>query len=346
MERFESALAFLRGIKPGDGVVIVFNNDADGIASCVLVKKWLAQLGVEPYIIAQPMPPDKNLIRRIQTGLPDKIIFLDMAIDQQPTVLQKLKGISSILLIDHHIISQDMSKYGIVHYNPRFEDPQRYQSASYVTYKIISKLTTVDEWVWVAALGAVADYDLRWSQDLVKRAEEHWPLETFNKIAAMIESVRVTKLMSCEQIVELINTSKTPEQLLEAGDFRQSYEKIENETAAVLLDAEASSERAGDIIFYNIKSKYNIKSPISTKLSEKWHDKFIVVYEKIGKYVNASVRNQTKRPSVDKVLRLATRGVRGCSAGGHEAAGGAQMLEKDWPEFKQHLVELVERMKK
>ncbi|MEM7813549.1 MAG: DHH family phosphoesterase [Candidatus Aenigmatarchaeota archaeon] len=346
MNRTESAVAFLRAIRPTDGVVVVFNNDADGIASCVLVKKWLAQLGVEPYIIAQPMPPDKNLIRRIQTGLPSKIIFLDMAIDQHPAIVQKLKGVSEILIIDHHIISHDMSKQGVAHYNPRFEDPQRYQSTSYCTYKLISKLMPLDEWLWVATLGIVADYDTSHSQDLIKEAQKRWPMEIFSKIAAMIESVRVTKLMSCEQIVELINTSKSPEQLLETGDFRQAYEKIENEIAAVLLDAEASAERANDILFYKIKSSYNIKSPVSTKLSEKWPDKLIVVYERIGKYVNASVRNQSKRMSVDKLLRLAARGIRGCSAGGHEAAGGAQMLEKDWPEFKQKLVAAVEHAKK
>ena len=346
MPRLESAIAFLKAIKPTDGVVVVFNNDADGISSCVLVKKWLAQLGVEPYIIAQPMPPDKNLIRRIQTGLPNKIMFLDMAIDQQPTVIQKLKGVADILIIDHHIISRDMSRQGVVHYNPRFEDPRRYQSTSYCAYKIISKLMPLGDWLWVAVLGAVADYDLSYSQDLVKEAQKKWSLDVFNKIAAMIESVRVTKLMSCEQIVELINNSKSPEQLLETGDFRQAYEKIESETAAVLLDAEASSERVGDIVFYCMKSKYNIKSSVSTKLSEKWPDKLIVVYEHMGKYVNASVRNQAKKISVDRVLRLAARDIKGCSAGGHEAAGGAQMLEKDWPDFKQKLIEIVERMKK
>jgi len=346
MNRFESAVAFLKNIKPTDGVVIVYNNDADGICACVLVKKWLAHIGLEPYIIAQPMPPEKNLIRRIQTGLPNKIIFLDMAVDQQPMVLKKLKGIADILLIDHHVISHDMNEYGIIHYNPRFEDPRRYQSTSYITYKIVSRLMELGESMWIAALGAVADYDLTYSQDLMKEAQKNWPLETFNKIAAMIESVRVTKVMSCDQIVQLINNSKQPKQVLETGDFRQSYEKIENEIAAALGDAEASSEKIGDLVFYGMKSKYNIKSQVSTLLSEKWPEKFILVYEKSGKYVNASVRNQAKNLNVNKILRLACRGIKNCKAGGHEAAGGAQMLEKDWTEFKQRLLEIIERMRK
>jgi single-stranded DNA-specific DHH superfamily exonuclease len=202
------------------------------------------------------------------------------------------------------------------------------------------------EWMWVSALGAVADYDLRWSQDLIKETQKKWALDVFSKIAAMIESVRVTKLMSCEQIVELIGNSKAPEQLLESDNFRQAYEKIENEMNAVLLDAEASSEHTGDIVFFNIKSKYNIKSPVSTKLSEKWPDKLVIVYEKIGKYVNASVRNQTKKINVDRTLRFASRDIRGCSAGGHEAAGGAQMPESEWEQFRQNLIKIVGRIRK
>jgi len=345
MNRFESAITFLKNIKPTDGVVVVFHNDGDGISSCTLIKKWLAHIGVDPYIISQPMPPDKNLIRRIQTGLPDKIIFVDLAIDQQPTVLKKLKGIASILIIDHHIISHDMSEEGISHYNPRFEEPRRYQSASYITYKIISRLMDVSEWLWVAALGAVSDYDLSASQDLIKEAQKLWTIEMFNKIAAMVESMRATKLMSADQMVALVNNSKEPKQLLEAPDFRQSYEKIQTELEATLLDAQASAEKVGDIVFYKIKSKYNLKSPVSTKLSEKWPEKFIVVYEQIDKYINASVRNQAKRLNVDKILRAAARSIRGCSAGGHEAAGAAQMLEKDWPEFKQNLIQTVDRFK-
>ena len=59
---------FLNNIKSNDDVVIVFNNDADGICSCALIKKLLSKKSVkEPYIISQPMPTDKNLIKKIQT---------------------------------------------------------------------------------------------------------------------------------------------------------------------------------------------------------------------------------------------------------------------------------------
>jgi len=50
----------------------------------VLLKKFLEKQGLKkPYIIAQPMPMDKNIVQRVKTTIPNKIIFLDMAADQQ-----------------------------------------------------------------------------------------------------------------------------------------------------------------------------------------------------------------------------------------------------------------------
>ena len=117
----DRTVEFLRNIKKTDNVVIIFNNDGDGICSCVLINKLLEKKGVEPYIISQPMPPDKFLQKRIQTTVPTKIIFLDMAMDQQPQIVKRFAGICDILIVDHHTIARDMNSHAIVHYNPRFE---------------------------------------------------------------------------------------------------------------------------------------------------------------------------------------------------------------------------------
>ncbi len=343
MSTIQKAVSFLKDIKPKDGVVVVYNNDVDGMSSCAIIKKFLGSIGNDPYIISQPMPPDKNLIRRIQTGIPQKIIFLDMAIDQQPVVIKKLAGIADILIIDHHKISQNLNGKKVVHYNPRFKDTKIYQSTSYCAWKIVSDIMDISDIIWIAATGAVADYDLTWSKDLMKEAEKKYELSQFNKLAAMIESVRVIKTMTCDQLVDVMLHSKGPEPIIKSGDFIEAYQKIENEIESVMADAQVNSERHGDVIFYNIHSQYNLKSVISTKLSEKWEDKLVVIYEKIGSHMNASVRNQKKNIGADRVLRQAIRGIKGGSAGGHDAAGGATLPATDWDIFKAALLAAVEK---
>ncbi len=342
----EKVTKFLKALKPTDGVVIIFNNDDDGMCSCAIVKKHLLSLGIDPYIISQPMPPDKNLLRRVQTGAPNKIIILDMAIDEMPQLIGKMKSFADVLIIDHHVVRNNLNSNSVVYYNPRLKNPKMYQSTTYLAYKIISKMADISDMLWVAAVGAVADYDLRWSEDVMKEAQKKWDMKTFQRLAAMIDSARITHSKSCEQIVDVIINSKSPEQILQSEDFLQSYNDIESEIAAVTADAIAGAEKAGDVVFYNIKAKYNIKSVISTKLSEKWPDKLLVIWEKTGNRVSMSVRNQNKNIDANKVIRSAVKDIRGASGGGHEAAAGATMPAEEWDNFKRTLIEIVEKRQK
>ncbi len=335
----EAAVDFLKNLNQKDGVIVVFHNDVDGICSCAIISKYLSYIGVKPYVISQPMPPDKNLLRRIQTGMPNKIIILDLAIDQHPMTVNKVKGYSDVLIIDHHLISKDLNSQNVIHYNPRFSSPKIYQSASYLCYKICSKLIDMSDSLWIAALGIIGDYETSYSTDVLKEAEKKYDIKLFNKLAAIIDSVRATRSMTCEQMVNLVLSVKEPSQML-TEEMVGSYQKIENETMATMIDSEKSMERVGDMLLYNIKSHFNIRSVIATMLSEKYKNKFVAVYERIGSKINVAARDQAMKWNCDKVLRKAVRGLR-ASAGGHEAAGGATLDAKDWDEFKQNLIKAV-----
>ena len=344
--RFDLSVHFLKELKPTDGVVIIYNDDADGMCSCVLVKKYLATKGVHPYIIPQPMPPDKNLMRRVQTGLPNKIIWLDMAIDQTPGVLQRMGSFANQLVVDHHIIQNDLGRMGgIIHHNPRFADPAKYQSTTYLAWKITSELMDTDNSLWIAAFGAVADYDLRWSEDLMEAASKKWPRETFTKLAYMVESVRLARALNTDQIVERLMSANSPDDILNDETFVNSYNSVQEAIDSSIEAAETKGQLMDKIFFYELESKFNIRSPVSGKLSEKWPNRVIVVYGKVGNNMNASVRSHTRKPDVNKILRAASRDIKGASAGGHEAAGGATVPQDNWEEFKIKLVEEANKEK-
>ncbi|MEM7819595.1 MAG: DHHA1 domain-containing protein [Candidatus Aenigmatarchaeota archaeon] len=345
------AVNFLKSIKPTDEIVIIFNNDADGICACALINKFLEKTGRKrPYIISQPMPMDKNLIRRIQTTIPNKIIFLDLAVDQQQSILKKLGGICDILIIDHHQVYKNLSKKNVVHYNPRFKNKNIYQSTSYLVYKICSKIINMSEYLWIAAIGIVADYNLNDSKDLVNEIKNKYSIKKleksiFSQWSDMIYAVRATKYLSCEQIVYIIENVKNFENLSSIENYDKmldAYQKISNETMSILSDIERNHETIGNIIFYNIKSKYNLSSQISTKLSEKYPDKLIITYEKNKNKIKVSARNQSNKIDAGKVLKLATKGLK-ASGGGHEAAAGATLLSKDWEKFKENLIKIVNK---
>jgi single-stranded DNA-specific DHH superfamily exonuclease len=75
-------------------------------------------------------------------------------------------------------------------------------------------------------------------------------------------------------------------------------------------------------------------------LSEKHRNKIIVVYEKVGSWIDVSARNQGKQFNVGQLLKKAAEGLK-ASGGGHEAAAGAKVPEKHWEEFRERLEEIA-----
>ncbi len=343
----KNVIDFLNRIKKKDEVVIIYNNDADGICSCAMLDKLLTKkIGKKSFSISQPMPMDKNLIQKIQTTLPTKIIFLDLAVDQQQGILKKLGSICDILIIDHHQFIRNMSSSSVVHYNPRFARPRVYQSTSYLVYKICNEMMDFSDFLWIAVIGMIADYNLKDSMDIVEEAERKYSVKLkeslFARMADMIADTRATRAMTCEEILELIEKIEDPkdfEKIQGSEKMIEAYQKIENETTALLDEAEAVSEKTGNLILYEIKSEYNLRSELSRKLSEKHPNKLVIVYEKSSSKVKLSGRNQDII-DVGKILQKASEGMN-AAAGGHENAAGATLQLSDWEEFKQRLAKLV-----
>jgi len=341
----KNAVNFLENMKENDGVVIIFNNDGDGICACSILMKFLkGKIKKDPYIISQPMPMDKNLIQRVKTTIPTKIIFLDLAADQQQNIVNQMKAICDIMVVDHHRFVKDLNTMGIVHVNPRFSRSDKYQSTSYVTYKLCSKIKDMSKYLWIAATGMVSDYDLTDSKDVVSEIKKEYKIENdnlyetiFGRLADIISANTATKNISGEGITHIFVASENPEDILSNEKLKKSYSEIEKEISDVISDADKNAEVIKNFVFYNITSKYSIRSPISTRLSEKFPEKTVVIYQKLGSKIKLSIRNQKGKVDITKLLKKATKNLN-ASAGGHEKAAGAIINAKDWEIFKERFI--------
>jgi len=351
----KKAIEFLRAIKPRDHVIIVSHNDGDGICSSILMKKFMKKYAnIEPEkIISQPMPVEKNLVQRIKSYLPNKLIFLDLAMDQQSSIIMELKKYAKILIIDHHQITKKPA--GVVYYNPREKEPNIYRSASYLVYKLCSSLVDMGNFLWFAIVGIVSDYEIKDSMDLIKEAEKKYPeyikktdqkslqKSFFGKISDMINAFKAKRNAKPEKIIKIFESTDQPKDLMysdSAVDLLNAYKEVENELAAIKKDLEKNSETRGKIIFYKLRSGLNLRSAVSTIISEKHLDKLIVVWQEKEGEIKLSARNQDKAIDAASVLQ---RAVENGTAGGHKAAAGATLKKEDWPKFKERLIEIVNK---
>ncbi|MFH1420505.1 MAG: DHH family phosphoesterase [Candidatus Aenigmatarchaeota archaeon] len=344
------AVGFLKGIKQDDNVIIIFHNDTDGICSTVLLMKLLKTVDNEPTIIPQPMPVNETLAQKVKTYMANKIIFVDLAVDQQPNVLKELQIFCDILIIDHHVPNNSMNGKRIIHFNPRFDDKNIYQSASYITYNLCNKIIDMRKWLWLAGVGMVGDYNLEDSGDLVKQIEEAYPAikqtginnSILANIGSMITATKATKLLSLEEIVSMINSMQKPDDIQKSqkGDnMLRSFELVQNEMAAVVADVEIKFAK-NKYILYELGTKYNLRSPVATAVSEKHPDKFVAIYQEMGKKIKMSVRHQNG-DDVITILEKAAKGTRAL-VGGHMQAAGATIDKREWEKFKAQLKAVLE----
>src|SRR3989338_2384351 len=109
----KKAIDFLAALTEKDDIIVVFNNDGDGVCSCAVLCSYLEKTGKKkPLLISQPMPPEPNMLKKIQTTVPSKIIFLDMALDHDPAILKRIGALCDILIVDHHIVRKNLNTTG------------------------------------------------------------------------------------------------------------------------------------------------------------------------------------------------------------------------------------------
>jgi single-stranded DNA-specific DHH superfamily exonuclease len=200
----------------------------------------------------------------------------------------------------------------------------------------------MSEYLWLAAVGMVSDYDLIDSSDIVAEIKKIYNSDIelyetiFGRIADAVSAVNATKYLQCENLVDLFVSSSGPEKILENHAVMNAYNEIEEELKKVMADFENSAERVGKTIFYNVKSKFNLRSPVSTKVSEQYPDNVVIIYQRAGSKIKASMRNQNGNFDLTILLKKAVEGI-DATGGGHERAAGALISAKDWEVFKQRM---------
>ncbi len=352
----KQVINFLKNIKRRDHIIIVFHNDGDGICSCLLMKKYLEKKGVEPqFIISQPMPVLKSLVDKIKTFDTNKIIFLDLAIDQQEDIVKELQKYTKIMIIDHHKIVKKLKN--VAYYNPRMYQADIYQSASYCVYKIVSKLTDMKNYLWVAIVGIISDFDVKDSLDLLEDGKRQYPdtikstkqeeihKSFFGKLSDIINAAKASNRLTAEEIVKILEDVKDPKDITYTNKFiklMNAYQEVEDELENIKANMRKKIEINKNIIFCELDTKYNIGSAVSTLISKNYPKKIVIVYQK-RKNVKVNARSQNKKMNVATILRNAAAVNKKISAGGHEAAAGALVPLGYWEDFKNKLIKIVNK---
>lgn len=329
---FEKGCEFLKNIK-NEKVALVYHKDVDGICSCILFSIALKKLGIEVATVPTVYRKFAKTIRSLKF---DKLIVVDIGMSQEFALLFK----KPVLIIDHHLIKEDINSDRIIFINPRFEEAEIYQPASYISYKFLSKIVDLEDREWLAVLGTISDYGFEDCKDLIKKHVDLNSIKTkdellektkFGKAATALTAAMIE--FGVEKAMKILLISKNLDEILENENIKNVsvrhkalFEKYEKEFWE-------NSETIGEIIFSIIKpSKEGIASNVVNEVSRKNPNKIILLFEELDDKYNIDARCQSGRIHLGKLMEKT------CGGGGHRNAAGGLIKKSDLEDFKNRVM--------
>ncbi len=330
----------LENLKPSSKIMIFHDTDMDGIGAASLASRYFLLQNISSidywYLKKGHRRIDKELIKKINKENYDLLLILDIAGDEFEKDLEKIN--SSIVIIDHHILFNDYeSNNKIAVIKPQLitfrEDPSKYPTAK-LTYDLLKELDKrLYKYEWIAALGIVGDAAISAWEYFLKKFD----MRKLFKAEELISFAVAYNIDNVKSVVT--DLSYNVESLDEIIEKYKEYEHLKKELEKLERRCLENKEETPTYLMCKVKSEYEIKSQLANKLSEKHPNKTIIlIYDKGDEYYYISLRNQSFKVNLGKILKEISEEMPGkVQGGGHIPAAGAVVLKKDLKEFLEKL---------
>ncbi len=369
LNRFDT---FARALSKKDSIAIIFHTDADGICSAVLAAKAVEKIcKKKPAIFLTPAPSEviisKKMISELKKKKINKVVVVDLNVDQEPESIRAVEKFAEILILDHHTIQSDVNSPRTIMLKPQalskisqqessrfacaaheaFEAPSASKyPASKLAYDMFSRHTNLENSAWLPIIGIYGDMaESEWREFIsAELARNKISLDSIKKAGALIIYARsydekngpmkaFREFYSAESISNVLGS-----RLLEYED------KIEAEISHYIEKRNQLAQFYPEkkLIIYEISPKYNIKSELVNRLSRNFYPEWTcVVIQAKEKTASIGARNQSGKVSMSDLMIRAAAGISDSSGGGHiQAAGASVPNKKKWiKRFKKNILD-------
>ena len=336
---------FLRKAK--ENTLIFYHSDADGLTASVIMAKTFERFGNEaPLALPTEYFETERMLSAFEEHKPANVIFLDIAIDSKPKVVQKIEKHAKLLVIDHHKIASDISSEKTVFIKPQMLstiEPSRYP-ASKLCFDLCSALVDLKKEAWIACVGIIGDRCAKqWSEFLNKASKENnVSIEELKKIAELVEAVKVVAPESFAKLFELFYFL-SPKQILKhpLNEMREKLNEALKEWQE-RFEKEAEYYPELELYFFVMKPEFPIKSALIDRLTEKYPNKTLIIVEDLEEQkLRFSARRQDFRVKMNELLEKAVREIPRGEAGGHVPAAAGSIPKIYLEKFKRNVLNIL-----
>ena len=348
-------------------VAIFHDADPDGTCSAVLLSLALlrfrgvpAQVHVSPYTGERFLPDE--VIEFLRKKRVTTLFTTDIALDEKPQQLLKVASFAQVVVIDHHKLYENVTSDKILLLKPQLLvegiEPSQYCSSKLV-YDLCGKDVDLADKAWIAAVGVISDMTAGSWKDFLENVfrvhrfstrnagvSSDWFRTRLGKISTLISSAEVYDPKNVDVCYDLLFQANDPREVLKSSlvQFeREISAEIKKYLSRVKKDAEFFD--AEELIYYDVRPRFNIKSPLCTLLSLKYSHKTVLLVSVVNKKVHVSARRQDKQVAVNDLLEAACRNFQDANAGGHIPAAGATFPTEYLSVFKENVLALLRKRK-
>ncbi len=344
---------FIKQLNGKNRVAIIYDSDPDGLTAAVITSKAVERIrGKKPELVFfqahATVSLQDNSIQKLKKNKINRLIILDLAVDQDAKQIKKAEKICKILVLDHHKSYQSISskKTTLIKASSlSFMEPSKY-ATSKMAFDLFSEVTNISDLKWLACIGLMGDYCVKaWKKFFDQAFFENNTSE--KEICELMEIISSTETVNRNKVAVLFKEFFKAKKPQDIHKTKYSYYKklIKKELKRLELEFHKKKEvfPKQELVCFHFKSKLDIKSILVNKISTTYYpDKTVVILEeKEKKIMTISARRQDYQVKMNDVLEKAVKGLKGAMAGGHIPAAGGKIDKKDMPKFKQNLLKVL-----
>ena len=349
---------FITSITPQDRVAVIHHTDPDGVCSGVIISKVVEKLRgkkidlrINQYHAAHRFLPET--IKLLKSKKINKIITTDLATDEDPAAVKKIAKFADILIIDHHPVLHKFPEKNVVVVKSELISTTEKYCAAKMCYDLGSQVTDVSDLDWIAVVGSIGDIATepwkRWMSSIFKKHKLKLKKQLFDtqfgEIAKIISSAETTDPKNVKECFTVMYSAKSYRDALKAK-LKRFKKNIDLELNYYIKNLNKLAEVDNNIIYYEIKPKRNVKSPLSTIIGLKYPKKTVFIVDITKTPVRVSARSQEKKIKVNEVLIKSIKGIKGAYGGGHAVSSAATVPKQHYKKFKERLFNILKKQRR
>lgn len=323
---------FMGNLTDKNRVAIIAHNDQDGLTSAVIAGKVVGKVDYLRFTGYQ-IGLYAEILKELKAKKINKILFLDLALDNFDVDSKEFEKFAEILVVDHHPLFKNIEseKTAFIKVDS--------SSAAYPCYYLFSKIQQVPP--WIAAIGIIGDNPHVYNEKNAKDVFSDFGLGEGENLFKVSRATGFAILSlgneKIGEIYELFMKAKSPSDLKSLEKYSNSIEK---EMSKYSKKFDKEKEEHGDLIIFYYETTIKINPIFTNDVSLRFPKKTVVMIQsqKGERYLNISSRRQDKKVDCNVLLQKVIADIPESSAGGHKAAAGASVPKEYLAKFKENLI--------